>query len=61
MEKKKSSGSIVFIILLIIVILGLVGYILYDKGVFSKKEVTKEKTTTKVETISFKEAGELID
>ena len=59
--KKKNTGLIILVILLIIVILGLVGYIICDKGVFSKKEVTKEKTTTKVETISFKEAGELID
>lgn len=59
-EKKKNTGSIIFIILLIIVILGLVGYICYDKGVFNKKEVTREKTSN-VEKISFKEAGELIN
>lgn len=61
MEKKKSSGSIVFIILLIIVILGLVGYILYDKGLFTKKEVVSKEKTVNTETISFKEARGILD
>ena len=59
-EKKKSTGSIVFIVLLILIILGLVGYICYDKGLLTKKEVTKEKTSN-VEKISFKEAREVLD
>ena len=34
MEKKSSKGIIVLVVLMFIIILGLVGYICYDKGVF---------------------------
>ncbi len=49
MEKGKSSKTII-IVVLVIIILGLVGYIAYDKGVFSnkKKEVTSSKKEEKV-------------
>lgn len=60
-EKKKNTGSILFIVLLIIVIIGLVGYICYDKGLFTKKEVVPKEKTAKTETISFKEARGILD
>ena len=47
-KKKKKKGVIIGFILLILIILGLVGYILYDKGVV-KLDTKKEKTETKEE------------
>lgn len=45
-EKKKGKGKTIVIVLLILIVLGLVGYIVYDKVVykyFDKKEVNEEK------------------
>ena len=50
-EKKKSKAPIIIlVVVLIIIILGLAGYICYDKGLFSKKEVkTSPKQEEKVD------------
>ena len=51
-EKKKSKkgGVVALVIILILVILGLVGYICYDKGlILNKKIESTENGTTKVE------------
>ena len=51
---KKNKGTIIIIVLLSIIILGLIGYICYDKGIIlnnkSKEEVMKNHKTTKEET-----------
>ncbi len=45
-KKKCNGGLIVVIVILVIAILGLVGYICYDKGIiFNKKESTENKNT----------------
>ena len=47
-KPKKKKGVIIGFVLLILIILGLVGYILYDKGII-KLDAKKEKTETKEE------------
>ena len=51
MEKKNKGGLIAIIILLVIVVLGLVGYIAYDKGLIfnSEKEVEEKEETEEIE------------
>ena len=46
-NKKSGKGSIIIIVLLVLIILGLCGYICYEKGVFEKLGITKEKTEEK--------------
>ncbi|MBQ3469118.1 MAG: hypothetical protein IJH18_03620 [Bacilli bacterium] len=50
-EKKKGKGLVVFVVILILIILGLVGYILYDKGIIlsPKEEPKVEKEEVKKE------------
>ena len=59
-EKKKGKGSLIVIILLVIVILGLVGYICYDKGVILKTN-TKEVEDKNVKKDSNEEKEENLD
>lgn len=48
-EKKNNKGLIWLIIILIILVLGLVGYIVYDKTITKGKElITETNTTTKI-------------
>lgn len=48
LPKKKNTGLIITLIILILIILGLVGYICYDKGlIFQKVETKEEKKETK--------------
>ena len=53
-NNKKGKGSIIVIVLLILVILGLVGYICYDKEILFKHEV-KEVESKNVKNINQKE------
>ncbi len=51
-NNNKSKGLLVLVILLVIALLGTIGYILYDKGVFSNKnnnEVKQEESNNKNE------------
>ena len=43
-EKQKSKGTLVVIIILSLVIVGLAGYVVYDKGVFAGKKESNTKT-----------------
>jgi len=43
--EKKSKSSIIVIVLFGIIILGLIGFICYDKGVFGKKESSGNENT----------------
>ena len=55
-EKKKSKkGTVFIIVLLILIILGLVGYICYDKGLIFKteKEVVKKEKKAKEKSVKF--------
>ena len=62
--EKKNKGTLVVIIILSLVIVGLVGYIAYDKGVFAEKKESSQSTeskqeerndeTSKVEKVSYK-------
>ena len=55
-EKKNNKGLIWLIIILIILVLGLVGYIVYDKGFINDKlqneNITTSTTTTSKETLT---------
>ena len=64
-NKKKTNKLVIVIILLVIVILGLVGYICYDKGVFYSKKATtsntskkenKDKHNSKEESVTFSDS-----
>jgi len=55
---KKCNGSIIVIALLVIVIVGLIGYICYDKGVFGKKESKNNNENTNEETNEQSQKGE---
>lgn len=67
-EKKKGKGLIILLVLFVLIILGLVGYILYDKGIIfnSKKEpvvIENEKESSKVEELELdsNEVKELLE
>lgn len=45
-EKKNNKGLIWLIVILIVLVLGLVGYIVYDKVLFDDKETIENMTTT---------------
>ena len=45
-EQVKKKSSIPFVLFLIIIIIGLVGYILYDKGIILKKDTNKSNTNS---------------
>ena len=47
-EKRKGKGLVVLVILLVVVILGLVGYICYDKGIILSKKSQVENKNEKV-------------
>ena len=50
-EKRKGKGLVILVILLVVVILGLVGYICYDKGlILSKKSQVENKNEKAVNT-----------
>ena len=51
-EKKNNNGLIVLIIILSVCVLGLGGYVIYDK-VFSKKENTLTNTETSTQSLSY--------
>ena len=46
MEKKNNVGLIIIILLLVMIVLGLCGYIVYDKGLFFNSDETEEKEET---------------
>ena len=68
-KKGKNKGLIVLIIFLILIILGLVGFIVYDKGILfnSKKEIKEEEKIEKevideeLEDVDYAEANELLN
>ena len=56
LPKKKNTGLIITLIILILIILGLVGYICYDKGlIFQKVETKEEKKDNKKQEKTDKE------
>ena len=65
-EKKGGKGVVVFIILLILIIIGLCGYICYEKGVFDKfiktnDEEEKASKSDKEKDFDTTKAKELVD
>lgn len=57
-KKKKSTGLIIMIIILILVILGLIGFILYDKDIINFKSEEKKTTIQKTDKKEEKEEKE---
>ena len=47
-EKKNNKGLVWLIVVLIILVLGLVGYIVYDKVLLNDKNISKNTTTNKI-------------
>lgn len=62
-EKKKNKGLVVVIVLLILALVGMGGYIAYDKGYlsFGKKETKEEKSNKETTTKETKSKTEELD
>ena len=59
-EKKNNKGLVWLIVVLIILVLGLIGYIVYDKVLSTEKEhINNESTSTTTTTSSINEKEEL--
>ena len=59
-KKKKSNKGVIVIIILIIALLGISGYIIYDK-VINKEEIRKEKKEPEIKEVTEEEKNTLLE
>ena len=59
-KKKKSNKGLIVIIILIIALLGITGYIIYDK-VINKEEIRKEKNEPEIKEVTEEEKNTLLE